>query len=336
MGYKFNPITGNFDLTNDDPLTLSGLTVNGLATISHIHGDIAGSLYVHVKNTSNVTIAKGAPVYVTGAVGDTTTLEIAAADSANPAKMPAIGLLSTELAHNAFGHCVMFGELTNVNTGSYALGDELYVAAGGGLTKTKPTSGEVQNVAVVGRIHATAGTLLVWTAGVTDATPGGGGGGSSTKTLATFTARENLPPATNFATLDTRNAIPVTEYDATTEESGAYIGVIPEGANLSSGLLVRLWWMGDTATSGNVRWGVQFEKSGTDVDVDSFDSLTEVTSAASATSGIETVAEITCTAIDSLAAGDRFRLRVVRRAADAADTMTGDAQLVAVEIRQVA
>jgi hypothetical protein len=36
-------------------------------------------------------------------------------------------------------------------------------------------------------------------------------------------------------------------------------------------------------------------------------------------------------------AGDRYRLRISRIAADATnDTMTGDAQLVAVEVRQVA
>jgi hypothetical protein len=92
--------------------------------------------------------------------------------------------------------------------------------------------------------------------------------------------------------------------------------------------------MADTATSGNVRWGVQFEADGTDLDSDSFDTATLVTSAASGTSGIETVAEITATAIDSLASGDRFRLKVYRDADDATnDTMTGDAQLVAVEVQ---
>jgi hypothetical protein len=96
--------------------------------------------------------------------------------------------------------------------------------------------------------------------------------------------------------------------------------------------------MASTATSGNCRWGVQFEKSGTDLDTDSFDGAgTEAHSAANGTSGIETVTEITATAIDSLAAGDRFRLKVFRNADDATnDTMTGDAELVAVEIRSAA
>jgi hypothetical protein len=155
-----------------------------------------------------------------------------------------------------------------------------------------------------------------------------------TKTLATFTAEDNYPPATNYATLDTRNSVLVLDFDATTEESATFIGVIPENASLTNGLTVRLWWMGDTATTGNVRWGVQFEDTGTDLDADSYDTNAQVTSAVNATSGIESVASITITTIDALAAGDRFRLRVYRVAADATnDTMAGDAQLVAVEVR---
>jgi hypothetical protein len=112
-----------------------------------------------------------------------------------------------------------------------------------------------------------------------------------------------------------------------------FAGVIPEGATLTSGLIVRIAWMATSATSGNCRWGVQFEKTGTDLDSDSFDAATEATGAANGTSGIETVTSITATAIDSIAAGDRFRLKVFRNADDATnDTMTGDAELVAVEV----
>lgn len=158
--------------------------------------------------------------------------------------------------------------------------------------------------------------------------------GRLTMSLARFTARDNHPPASNFATLDTRNSILVLEFDAATEESATFLGVVNENASLTNGLTVRLWWMGDTATSGNVRWGAQFEKTGTDTDADSYDTNAQATSAANATSGIESIASITITTIDSLAAGDRFRLSVYRVAADATnDTMTGDAQLVAVEVR---
>jgi hypothetical protein len=158
------------------------------------------------------------------------------------------------------------------------------------------------------------------------------------KTLAVFTAEHNQPPATAFATLDTRNSIAVLDFDAATDESAVFVGIIPEAASLGSGLKVFIHWMASTATSGNCRWGVQFEKSGTNVGVaDSFDTAAEAHSAANGTSGIETVTEITITTIDSLAAGNRFRLKVFRNADDATnDTMTGDAELIAVEVRSAA
>jgi hypothetical protein len=160
---------------------------------------------------------------------------------------------------------------------------------------------------------------------------------ASARTLARFTPRENQPPATAFATLDTRNSIAVLDFDAATDEAAIFSGVIPDYADLSSGLKIRLAWMATSATSGNVRWGVQLERCTTDLDADSFDAATLVTSSANGTSGIVTLAEITATNIDSLAVGDTFRIKVFRDADDATnDTMTGDAELIAAEIQQVA
>lgn len=155
-----------------------------------------------------------------------------------------------------------------------------------------------------------------------------------TKTLGVFGPMTAQPPASGFATLDTRNSIAVLDFDDTAVESSTWVGVIHEGANLSSGIIARIHWMATTATSGNVRWRVEFERAGTDNDADSYDTATEGTSAANGTSGIESVAAITCTTIDSLAAGDRFRVRVSRVGTDATnDTMTGDAEIIAVELR---
>jgi len=159
-------------------------------------------------------------------------------------------------------------------------------------------------------------------------------GGS--KTYAVFTPDNNQPTATAFATLDTRNSIAVLDFDDAATESAVFVGILPEAADVSSGLIVSLRWMATTATSGNVRWSVAWEKSNTDLDSDSFDTATAATATANGTSGIVTVTNITCTTIDSLAAGDLFRLRVQRIGGDGADTMTGDAELVAVEVRSAA
>jgi hypothetical protein len=158
-----------------------------------------------------------------------------------------------------------------------------------------------------------------------------------TKSIGFFTARDNQPPSTLFATLDTRNTILVLDFDdGASNEAAVFLGVIPDSANLASGLSVRINWMATSATSGNCRWGVQFEKMTTDEDADSFDTATEAHSATNATAGIPTITTLTCTSIDSLAAGDFFRMKVYRDSSDTTnDTMVGDAELISVEIRTV-
>jgi hypothetical protein len=157
------------------------------------------------------------------------------------------------------------------------------------------------------------------------------------KSLTRFTPLDNQPPAANFATLDTRNSVAVLDFDDATDEAAVFVSVIPQAATLSSGIKVRIFWAASTATSGDCVWSAEFEDtSGHDIDSDGFDTATTATTTTSGTSGVVNVTEITCTTIDSLAAGDAFRVKISRDANDAADTMTGDAELVAVELQQVA
>ena len=161
--------------------------------------------------------------------------------------------------------------------------------------------------------------------------------GSGTKTYRTFTPLDNQPPAANFATLDTRNSVAVLDFDAATDESAVFVGSIPQGATLTSGIKVIISWSATSATSGDCVWGTQWEKTtGQDIDSDGFDTATTATTTTNAASGYINTTAITCTSIDSLAAGDCFRLKVYRNAAAAGDTMTGDVELIAVEIQGVA
>jgi len=138
------------------------LTVPGLLTADHIHGNVAGTLYIHVKNTSGGALDKGTPVYVTGHVGSSDRVEVAAADSSDPAKMPAIALLAQDLGVNGEGDGVIVGEIRTYDTDSpgWALNDEIFVGTSG-LTTTRPTTGSVQPVATVGRIQASTGVLVI-------------------------------------------------------------------------------------------------------------------------------------------------------------------------------
>ena len=156
---------------------------------------------------------------------------------------------------------------------------------------------------------------------------------SGTKTIRQLTPRDNQPPSSAFATLDTRNSIAVLDFDTATEEAAIFVGVIPEGATLTSGITVRITWTAATATSGDCRWGAQWMRCNTDLDSDSFDTATEATTTTNGTSGIPNTTSITCTAIDSVAAGETYRLRIYRDTGDAADTMAGDAELLTVEVR---
>jgi hypothetical protein len=160
--------------------------------------------------------------------------------------------------------------------------------------------------------------------------------GSGSKTLARFTPDNNQPPAANFATLDTRNSIAVLDFDDSTDESAIFVSICPEGADLASGLTIRLIWTATTATSGDVVWDASLEKLTTDIDSDSFDTAASVTTTTNGTSGVPNYSTITLTTIDSLAVGDGFRLKVTRDADNGSDTMTGDAELIAVEVQQVA
>jgi hypothetical protein len=150
------------DVTGDGRFT-TDLTVDGTLYANHIHGDLAGLVYFHVKNTTASTIPNGTPVYITGTVGSTQVAEIAPADASNPAKMPAIGITDGDLTANANGHAVIAGDLDGQNTNAYSINQPLYVASGGGLTSTRPTgaSDVIQIVGHVSRVNTNTGGIVV-------------------------------------------------------------------------------------------------------------------------------------------------------------------------------
>lgn len=129
----------------------------------HLDGDILGGVHHYAHNTSGVGISRGYPVYITGMDGASTIMRIAKADASNPSTMPAVGLAETDIANGDTSQVIMFGTLLQVNTSGYSTNQTLYVAPGGGLTGTRPTSPShlVQNIGKVGRVHSNSGSMIV-------------------------------------------------------------------------------------------------------------------------------------------------------------------------------
>ena len=171
-------INDEYTLPAQDGTADQIISTDGAGTLSFIDPtalSVGESEQVHIacKNTSGVSISKGDPVYITGTVGTSFIIQIAAADASNAAKMPAVGLVETDLDINAEGYVIVSGVLKNLTTdplssgdGTPSSNDTIYVKPGGGLTKTKPTgSGNyIQNVGKVGRVNSSnAGSIAVST-----------------------------------------------------------------------------------------------------------------------------------------------------------------------------
>jgi hypothetical protein len=166
---------------------------------------------------------------------------------------------------------------------------------------------------------------------------GGGNIMASGDTLVIFTPLHNEPPSSNYATFDTRNLHTVLDFDDTTAESAVFKGIMPQnygGASIS----VLIHFSMATATTNSIFWSVAIENITTtlDIDADSFSGFNDNGGTAVPTvSGEVDVVGIAFTNgvdMDSLSAGNSFRIKIRRGAPD--DNATGDAELFAVEIRE--
>jgi len=164
---------------------------------------------------------------------------------------------------------------------------------------------------------------------------------ASGDTLVTFFPQHNEPPASIYATLDLRNVHPVLDFDATADEEAAFSAILPRNY-AGGGITATLYVAGSTATSGNVVFQAAFERIGVvqDMDADSFAAFnTSGAVTVSGTSGIPVAVTITFTdgaQMDSVAAGELFRFKIRRDADDTSgtDSMTGDAEVRAVELKE--
>lgn len=117
-------------------------------------------------------VSKGDPVYVSGFHGSNGPVKVSKARSDDSTKMPAFGLADDDYSQNATGHAISLGNLDDIDTSSYSVGDTLYVAPTGGLTGTKPTgSNLIQNVGTVSRSNQNNGSIEVTATGRSNDVP---------------------------------------------------------------------------------------------------------------------------------------------------------------------
>ena len=160
---------------------------------------------------------------------------------------------------------------------------------------------------------------------------------ASGATLLTFHPRQNEFVGANCATPDTRNGHPVLDFDDTTAETAIFSDILPRNY-AGGGITVYVTWAATSATSGTIGWTVEIERVGValDIDADSFASAQTITAATTnATSGIPTTTNVAITDganMDSLAVGEKFRLRLKRDVSN--DTAAGAAEVLGVAIEE--
>lgn len=153
-------LSGDLDLTAGNNISISDngsdaitIGVTGVVTETTTH------IREEVKNVEGSTLPAGTPVYAIDEVGNSGKVKIGKADASNAAKMPAIGILDTQLVNNAEGTATLIGIFNTNLSGFTGLdnGDIVYVASGGGLTATKPTgSGNlIQNMGIILKTNGT-------------------------------------------------------------------------------------------------------------------------------------------------------------------------------------
>lgn len=163
---------------------------------------------------------------------------------------------------------------------------------------------------------------------------------ASGDTLDVFMPDDCEPPSSNSANRALRNARPVLQFDASTDENAVFSRVLPLTYG-GGGITITITWGAASATSGNVIWNTAIERTQedtTDIDSDSFASAQSSGAvAAPSTSGQQSYDTTTHTngaEMDSLAAGEAYRLKVTRDADNASDTMAGDAEILAIHIKE--
>ena len=165
---------------------------------------------------------------------------------------------------------------------------------------------------------------------------------ASGDTLLILAAQAALPPSSgSVATASRRGGTGPFHYafDAATAEIMDWLCTMPAHYD-GGGIDVSLRWAAATAVANDVVWAAAISRHQDDVDdldTDSLSGQNTVTATAPSASGEKSYDSIAFTDgadMDSVAAGEDFKLRITRLATAGGDTMAGDAELYMIHITE--
>jgi hypothetical protein len=168
----WNATSGDAQILNKPtiPTQTSQLTNNGADGVNPFITALdipttgqASTLVREVKNMTGATLTKGTVVYISGANGNKALVSKALATT-DELSSRTFGLLQSNILNNGLGYCVIIGDLSGLDTSSFAEGAQLYLSGvtAGTYTATKnlaPT--HLVYVGKVTRSHPTQGQIEV-------------------------------------------------------------------------------------------------------------------------------------------------------------------------------
>jgi hypothetical protein len=116
-----------------------------------------------VHNNTGASITKGAPVYITNTSIGNTFPNIALAQANTLTTSNCIGLVNETIASGADGYVVISGILNGINTGTFTVGDVLYLSpySAGQLMNSAPPTGYAVRIGVVAYANTPSGSIYV-------------------------------------------------------------------------------------------------------------------------------------------------------------------------------
>jgi len=141
--------------------TQKALTYNSDISGNALH--VGQETQLKVRNSTGATIAKGAPVYITSTSTGVSFPNVALAKADTLVTGNCIGLANEAIANGADGYVVINGILNGVNTGTFTVGDILYVSpySAGQLMNTYPPTGYPVRIGVVSYVNSSTGSIYI-------------------------------------------------------------------------------------------------------------------------------------------------------------------------------